>query len=131
MNMLFGWGLAVAAIAVGYVGYGWPGVLLAASVIAFWLLLQFSRALRAMRKAADRPLGHIDSAVMLHVKLRPGMQMMQILALTRSLGEKLADEPETYVWRDAGGDAVRVEMRNGRLGDSRLERGTPAPGEEG
>ena len=73
MNAAIGWALAVAAIAAGYVGYGWPGVLMALSVVVFWLLLQFNRALRLMRAAASRPMGHVTSALMLQTKLQPGM----------------------------------------------------------
>jgi hypothetical protein len=57
------------------------------------------------------------------------MQMLQVLPLTRSLGERVAEEPETWLWRDAGGDAVRVELRAGRVSAVRLERaeaGEPA-----
>ena len=49
MTAWVGWGLAAAAVAVGYAGYGWPGVVLALGVVVFWLLLQFNRALRALR----------------------------------------------------------------------------------
>ena len=117
-----GWALAAAALAVGYLSYGWPGVVLAISVLVFWLLLQFSRSLRVLRRAAQRPIGSIDNAVMLQAKLQLGMQLLQVLPLTRSLGEKVADEPETWLWRDAGGDAVRVEMRAGRVSAVFLER---------
>ena len=117
-----GWALAAVALAVGYLGYGWQGAVLALSVVVFWLLLQFSRSLRVLRMAAQRPKGSIDSAVMLQSRLQPGMLMMQVLPLTRSLGEKVADEPETWLWRDAGGDAVRVELRAGRVSAVLLER---------
>lgn len=127
MNPILGWGLAVVAVAVGYASYGWQGVLLAVSVVVFWLLLQFSRALRVMRMAAGRPVGAIDNAVMLHARLRPGMRLLEILPLTRSLGQKVADEPETFVWTDAGGDRVRVELRAGRCSAFALER-APAGG---
>ena len=119
---MFGWALAVVAVAVGYTSYGWPGVALAVSVIAFWLLLQFSRALRAMRTAADRPVGHVDSAVMLQSRLHAGMSLAQVIKLTRSLGEKRGDAPESYAWRDAGGDEVIVEMKDGRLSRFQLQR---------
>jgi uncharacterized protein (DUF58 family) len=122
MNPLVGWTLAVIAVAAGYAGYGWPGVVLAVTVIVFWLLLQFSRALRVMRQAAGRPIGAIDNAVMLHAKLRPGLRLLDILPLTRSLGQKVADDPETFVWTDPGGDRVRVELRQGRATAFRLER---------
>jgi len=128
MNPVLGWGLAVIAVAAGYVGYGWPGVALAVTVIVFRLLLQFSRALRVMRAAAGRPVGSIDNAVMLHARLRTGMQLLEILPLTRSLGQKVADEPETFVWTDAGGDHVRVELRGGRCSAFALER-APAAGD--
>jgi uncharacterized protein (DUF58 family) len=128
MNPLIGWGLAVIALAVGYASYGWPGVLLGVSVIVFWLLLQFSRGLRVMRNAAGRPVGSIDNAVMLHTKLRTGLRLLDILPLTRSLGQKVADDPETFVWTDGGGDRVRVELRHGRCSAFALERAeAPAP----
>ena len=119
---MVGWALAVVAVAVGYTSYGWPGVALAVSVIAFWLLLQFSRALRVMRTAADRPVGHVDSAVMLQSRLQAGMSLAQVIKLTRSLGEKRGDAPESYAWRDAGGDEVIVEMKDGRLSRFQLQR---------
>jgi hypothetical protein len=50
---------------------------------------------------------------------------MDILTRTRSLGEKLADEPETWRWRDSAGDSVRVELIAGRLASWTLERGSP------
>lgn len=122
MSGWMSWGLALLAGAVGYLGYGWRGLILAASVLAFWLLLQFSRALRALRRAAGRPLGQVDNALMLHARLHAGMPLVQILAITRSLGRKLADEPETFAWHDAAGDTVRVELRGGRLSAWALSR---------
>ncbi len=122
MNAALGWALAVAAVAAGYGGYGWRGLLLALTVVAFWLLLQFSRGLRAMRDAAGRPVGTIANAVMLQSRLHAGLTLAQILKHTRSLGHKRADEPETYAWRDAGGDEVVVELRQGRLARWRLQR---------
>ncbi len=129
MNAKLGWGLALAAFVAGYVGYGWRGVALALTAVAFWLLLQFSRSLRVLRDAAGRPVGSIDSAVMLHAKLQEGMRLPQILKLTRSLGRKLADEPdETFDWTDAGGDSVEARLREGRLATWALRRaGDPVP----
>ena len=117
-----GWALAVAAVAVGYVGYGWRGVLLAVTVIVFWLLLQFSRALRVMRLAAQAPVGQVPSAVMLHAKLQPGMPLMDVVKLTRSLGRKVRDEPETFAWRDESGAEVEIEFDGGRCMVWRLTR---------
>ncbi len=133
MNAKLGWGLALAAFVVGYAGYGWRGVALALTVVVFWLLLQFSRSVRVLRDAAGRPVGSVDNAVMLHAKLHEGMRLPQVLKLTRSLGTKLADEPnEVFAWADAGGDSVQVQLREGRLATWTLHRaGTaPPPGQE-
>jgi hypothetical protein len=46
-------------------------VVLAVTVVVFWLLLQFSRALRVMRRPPARPVGTVPNAVMLHARLRP------------------------------------------------------------
>ena len=114
MDARLGWALAVAAVALGYWQYGWQGVLLAFSGIVFWLLMQFTRALRAMRTAGGSPVGHVASAVMLQARLKTGLRLMDIILLTRSLGEKLADDPETFRWTDASGAAVTVELVKGR-----------------
>lgn len=114
MNAIVGWLLAAAALVVGWRGWGWPGVALACSAIVFWLLLQFSRALRVLRLAADAPLGQVDSAVMLLAKLRAGLPMQRVIVLTRSLGRRIADDPPTWAWADAGGAEVRVVFERGR-----------------
>jgi hypothetical protein len=122
MTAWLGWALAVAAVAVGYAGHGWPGVLLALGVVVFWLLLQFSRALRVLRAASLRPVGTVANAVMLQARLRTGLRLPQVLALTRSLGSKVAEDPETWAWRDEAGDEVQVELRAGRVAAWRLRR---------
>jgi hypothetical protein len=122
MDSRLGWALAALATLTGYWAYGWRGVALAASVIAFWLLLQFSRALRVMRTAAGAPIGCVPSAVMLHSKLRLGLRLIDILPITRSLGRKLRDEPETFAWADESGAAVEVEFVGGRCTAWRLQR---------
>jgi len=122
MNAALGWALAVAATALGYMAYGWHGVAIAVSAMVFWLLLQFSRAMRVMRVAGQAPVGTVPSAVMLQSRLRKGLRLMDIIMLTRSLGEKIADTPETYRWRDNSGAAVEVELAGGRCSAWRLSR---------
>jgi hypothetical protein len=129
MNPKIGWALAVAAVTLGYVQYGWMGVLMAVSAIVFWLLLQFTRALRAMRAAGGAPIGAVASAVMLHAKLKVGMRLMDIIQLTRSLGEKLDDEPERYRWTDGSGASVTVDMQKGLCTRWALRRPEDAPGD--
>jgi hypothetical protein len=123
-NPIVGWALAAVAIAIGYLQWGWPGVVLAVTVIVFWLLLQFSRALRVLRNAGSAPVGQVPNAVMLHAKLQRGQRLPQILGFTKCLGSKIANDPETFEWRDAGGDAVRIELRDGRLERWSLLRAT-------
>lgn len=125
MNSTVGWALAVVAVALGYAQWGWRGAIVGITLAVFWLLLQFSRAMRVMRQAGEAPVGHVDNAVMLHSKLRTGMRLMEILPLTRSLGVKVADEPETFVWSDAAGDSVRIELADGRCVRWELTRRSP------
>ena len=121
-NAWLGWGLTVVAVAAGYLSYGWRGVALAATVTAFWLLLQFSRALRALRDATGRPVGQVPNAVMLNAKLQAGMRLPDVLKHTRSLGRKLSDEPETWAWADEAGDEVQVVLKHGRITTWELRR---------
>ncbi len=129
-----GWALAVLAVAVGYASYGWQGVVLAVTVVVFWLLLQFSQALRVMRRAAAQPVGTVRNAVMLHVRLKPGLRLMQLLPLAGSLGRRVDDggpnaTHEIFEWTDAGGDRVRVELQGGRVSRFELLRNSASEGE--
>ena len=123
MNPALGWALVALALVAGYVGYGWRGMVLALTVIVFWLLLQFGRTLRTMRRAAGRPVGETPSAVMLQAKLREGMTMLEVLPLAGSLG-RAEGEPaeERWRWRDAGGAGVVLRFRDGRLRSWGFER---------
>ena len=127
MNPIVGWGLALVALVAGWVNYGWQGVVFVATAIVFWLLLQFSRALRVMKNAAGSPKGHVASAVMLNAKLRHGMTLMQVIALTRSLGEQVSETPETWAWHDEGASRVTLVFDGGKLQHWQLVR--PPAGE--
>ncbi|MEO5735205.1 MAG: hypothetical protein ABIN96_12370 [Rubrivivax sp.] len=140
MAALIGWGLAAAAVVAAWAGYGSRGLLLALTVVAFWLLLQFSRALRALRAATGRPVGEVPNAVMLNARLARGMQLSQVLRLTRSLGRAVGDlhhpvrasandvADEAFDWTDPGGDTVRVALRQGRVTSWQLLRAASRPG---
>ncbi|HEY0821041.1 MAG TPA: hypothetical protein VGD46_19805 [Rhizobacter sp.] len=125
MNPIVGWGLAVVALVAGWLNYGWQGVVLVVSAIVFWLLLQFSRALRVMKNAAASPKGEVGSAVMLNARLKPGMTLMQVIAITRSLGEAVADQPDTWTWHDGGDSRVTLVFEGGKLRRWELTRPTP------
>ncbi|MEO7853009.1 MAG: hypothetical protein ABIR94_12255 [Rubrivivax sp.] len=124
MNERIGWALAAAATAAGFWVYGWRGVLLALSVVVFWLLLQFSRSLRVLKNAGSAPVGHVDSAVMLHSRLKAGMTLMQVVTLTRSLGQgvDVGEKPERWAWADASGARVELSLANGKLVEWQLLR---------
>jgi hypothetical protein len=135
MGAIWGWALAVAALAVGWAQWGWPGAVMGVTLVVFWLLLQFNRALRVMRQAAGAPVGRVASAVMLHARLRTGMRLLDVIPLTRSLGQPAAPEAdpdagpsagfgvrEAFVWSDESGACVRVELRGGRVVRWALQR---------
>jgi hypothetical protein len=122
LNPIVGWGLAALGIAAGYIGWGWPGVVLGVTVTVFWLLLQFSRSLRVLKRAAGNPVGHVDSAVMLHSQLKTGMTLLQVLVLTRSLGTRLSETPERWGWADPGGARLSLEFAAGKLQTWQLAR---------
>lgn len=127
-NPVLGWTLAALAVVVGYASYGWPGALLGITVIVFWLLLQFSRVMRVMRNAGRSPVGRVPSAVMFNARLQKGMRLIDVLQLTRSLGERVSETPEVWRWTDAGGAAVALSFARGRLAHWALSRpeGEPA-----
>lgn len=136
MTAVAGWLLAAFAFIAGWYAWGWQGVVLALTLIAFWLILQFNRAVRIMRQAASAPVGYIDSAVMLNARLHRGMALWQVVAFTRSLGRPLDQGASDFAWADAGGDEVRLAFRRARLADWQLRRAelsdrpAPTPGQD-
>jgi hypothetical protein len=112
-----------------YHAYGWPGVAMVASGGAMWILLNFYRLVTLLKRAANRPIGFVDSAVMLNAKLRPNVPLMHVIALTRSLGQSESPkdaQPEIYTWTDGSQSTVRCEFSAGRLTHWALTRPTPA-----
>ena len=120
MNPWIGVGLALAALVLGGVLLGWQGAIFATTGIVFWLLLQASRLMRVMKVAGAAPMGSVGNAVMLNSKLHAGMKLVDLIGIAGSLGVKQA--PETFVWRDAEGDAVEVVLKKGKLAEWRLIR---------
>lgn len=109
---------AVALLLVAYRAYGWPGVALAAGGLVMWLLLHFNRMLLVFKRAAKSPIGYVGSAVMLQARLKPGLPLLHVVALTRSLGEQLSApdaQPEQYRWTDPSEASVTCEFLHGKL----------------
>ena len=129
MNPALGWALAAAFLLLAAWQYGWQGAVFAVSAIVFWLLLQFSRLLRTLRKAAERPIGRVDSAVMLHSQLRPGMRLVDVIAKAGSLGQREREgADDDWRWTDDGGATVRIHLDpKGLLERHVLEREPEGP----
>lgn len=125
-EQVVGWALAALAMVVATVQWGWRGAILGLTVVVFWLLLQFSRALRAMRMVADKPVGRVPSAVMFQSKLAAGQPLVDVLRLAGSLGQQVDGVADTFRWGDDAGDAVEVVLRQGRVVRWALRR-TDAP----
>jgi len=112
-------------VVFGYFAYGWAGVAAVAGGLLMWALLHFTRLMNVMRKAANRPIGYVGSAVMLNARLSAGVNLMHVVAMTQALGEQLsaADaEPEVYRWTDGTQSHVTCEFRGGKLASWSLFR---------
>ena len=118
--------------------WGWPGLAAAGGGLLMWLLLHFTRLMNIMQRAAKQPIGFVGSAVMLNAKLKPGVTLMHVIAMTRALGQRVSAEgaePEVYRWTDNGLSTVEAEFAGGKLVRWHLERpdpeaavqGSPAP----
>jgi hypothetical protein len=109
---------SVALVVAAYHYYGWPGVAVALGGLIMWLLLHFTRMMTVLKRAADRPIGYVGSAVMLNAKLRPGVTLLHVVAMTKSLGELQSpkdSQPELYRWTDGTQSHVTCEFVAGKL----------------
>lgn len=83
-----------------------------------WLLLHFTRMMQVLKRAANQPIGYVGSAVMLNAKLRPGVTLLHVVAMTKSLGELTSPkdtQPELYRWCDGTQSHVTCEFHGGKL----------------
>ena len=119
-----------ALVAAAWRAYGWGGVAVTAGGIVMWVLLHFTRLMTVLKRAAERPVGYVGSAVMLNAKLRPGVTLMHVVALTRALGQLLSPkdvQPEIYRWTDGTQSHVTCEFRDGKLAKWELVRPPAEP----
>ena len=120
--------LAIAAMALAYRFYGWAGIALAGGVLVMGLMLHFTRMMNVLKRTTNRPIGYVDSAVMLNAKLKPGMTLLHVIAMTRSLGQPLSEkdaQPEVFRWTDGTQSHVSCTFAGGKLAQHALVR----PGE--
>lgn len=117
--------IGIAAVALGYRLAGWPGVAAAAGGLVMWLLLHFTRMMQVLKRAANRPIGFVESAVMLNAKLKPNATLLHVVAMTRSLGELRTEknaQPEVFRWTDGSGSYVDCTFVGGKLAGHQLTR---------
>ena len=110
--------LGVVVVAAAWQTAGWPGVALAGGAIVMWMLLHFTRLMKVLQRASNRPVGYCDSAVMLNAKLRPKVNLLHVVAMTRALGEQLSpkdEQPEVYRWTDGSASHVTCTFSHGKL----------------
>ena len=123
--------LGIGLVAVAYRWYGWAGVAAAATALVMWALLHFNRLMQVLQRAAKRPIGYVDSAVMLNAKLKPGVSLMHVVAMTKALGEVRSapdQQPELLRWTDASASHVTCEFLGGKLVRWELLRPSPDTG---
>jgi hypothetical protein len=117
--------VGIVLIAGAWHNYGWAGVALVAGAIVMFLLLHFNRTMQVLKRATDRPIGSVASAVMLNAKLKPKVNLLHVMALTRAIGELRSPkdtQPEVFRWTDAGGSFVDATFVNGKLREWALTR---------
>ncbi len=105
--------LGVVLVAAAWRAYGWPGVAVAVSGILMWALLHFTRLMHVLKRTAERPKGYVGSAVMLNAKLKPGVNLLHVMAMTGALGELVSpkdEQPEVYRWTDGTHSHVTCEF---------------------
>lgn len=108
----------VAVVVLAYRSFGWAGVAAAVGGLLMWVLLHFTRMMQVLRRAADQPIGYVASAVMLNAKLKPGLTLLHVVAMTRSLGllrSPKDEQPEIFVWTDTSGSSVSCTFAGGKL----------------
>jgi len=115
-------------MAAAWRSWGWAGIALVLGGIVMWMLLHFTRMTQILKRASGRPIGYVGSAVMLNAKLKPGLTLLHVVGLTRSLGEQLSPkdaQPEVFRWTDESASHVTCQFAGGRLTTWALERPEP------
>ncbi len=115
----------IAAVGLAYRQYGWLGVVAVVTGLVMWMLLHFTRMMAVLKRAANRPIGYVGSAVMLNAKLKPGVNLMHVIAMTRALGKLQTEkdvQPEIFRWTDGTGSHVTCTFVDGKLSHHALFR---------
>jgi hypothetical protein len=122
----------VLFVAGAWQQYQWAGVAVASGAVVMWILLHFTRMVTVLSRAANRPVGHVGSAVMLNAKLKKGVNLMHVIAMSKSLGQRLSPEntqPEVFKWTDQGESFVTCTFKDGKLTEWAMTRPDPEEAE--
>ena len=68
------------------------------------------------------------SSVMLNARLKPGVNLLHVMAMTRAIGEQLSvkdADPEVYRWTDGSASSVTCTFARGKLVKWELVRPQP------
>ncbi len=117
--------LCLSLVAASFYYYRWQGLAISTGVLVMWMLMHFNRMLQVLKRAANRPIGYVGSAVMLNAKLQPGATLLHVIARTQSLGDLQSPkdtQPEIYRWTDGTASFVTAEFQDGKLKSWTLER---------
>ena len=117
-------GVAVVA-GVAWKSYGLQGLLFALGAVVMWVMINVNRTISVMRKAANRPIGYVSSAVMLNARIKPKSTLLNVVAMTQSMGQLLSsqgEQPEVYRWTDASDSSVTGTFMDGKLQSWELTR---------
>lgn len=115
----------VGLTAWAWQSWGWMGIAFVVTCGVMWLLLYFTRLVQIMKRASKRPIGFVDSAVMFNAKLKAGVNLMHVIAMTRALGQLETEkgaQPEVFTWRDGSQSVVRCVFVQGKLESWTLDR---------
>ena len=117
--------LCLSVVAASFYYYRWQGLAVSTGLLVMWTLMHFNRMLQVLKRAANRPIGYVGSAVMLNAKLQPGATLLHVVARTQSLGALQSPkdtQPEIYRWTDGSESFVSAEFFDGKLKSWTLER---------
>jgi hypothetical protein len=117
--------LAIGLMVWAWQIWGWMGVAFVISAGVMWGLMHVTRLVQTMSRASKRPIGFVDSAVMLNAKLKPGVTLLHVIAMTRALGQLETEanaQPEIFSWRDGSDSVVRCVFMQGKLQSWTLDR---------
>lgn len=122
--------IGILLVVLGWRLHGWGGVALVVGAIVMWVLMQYTRVIKVLQGAAQRPVGYCDNAVMFNARLKKGWSLLKVVGLARALGEQLSAkeaQPEVYRWTDGSASSVTCEFVGGKLAKWQLLRPEAAP----